>query len=103
MLDKRYLADGKTCKVTFTIDHGAVAEADHVSLVGEFNDWDASVNPMKRRKSGAFSTAVKLPCGHSYQFRYLVDDALWENDAAADGYVPTPYGSDNSIVEVATD
>lgn len=100
MLKKQYLADHETCKVTFTIDHGAAEAAEVVSLVGDFNDWNEEANPMKRRKSGGFSTTVKLPCGDSYQFRYVIDGTIWENDAEADDYVPSPFGSDNSVVEV---
>lgn len=100
MIKKQYLADNETCKVTFTIDHDVVEDADAVHLLGDFNDWDAASLPMKRNKSGAFSTSVKLPCGERYQFRYLIDETTWENDAAADDYVPSPFGSDNSVVEV---
>jgi 1,4-alpha-glucan branching enzyme len=101
MLKKRYLADKNTCKVTFTIDHSAVSGAKAVSLVGDFNNWDTAADPMKRGKHNGFTKTVELPCGDSYQFRYLIDGSIWENDAAADGYQPTPFGdSDNSVVEV---
>ncbi len=100
MFKKQYLADNKTCKVSFSIDHGAAEAAESVSLVGEFNGWNDEANPMKRRKKGGFATAVKLPCGDSYQFRYVIDGSIWENDAEADGYVSSPFGSDNSVVEV---
>tara|TARA_R110002049_G_scaffold232546_1_gene405145 strand:+ start:7393 stop:7704 length:312 start_codon:yes stop_codon:yes gene_type:complete len=100
MLKKEFLKDNKTCKVTFMIDHGPVAEAEVVSLVGDFNDWDPSADPMKRSKDGRFSKSVKLDCGDRYQFRYVIDGTVWENDAEADDYVPTPFGSDNSVVDV---
>lgn len=100
MLKKQYLEDKKTCNVTFSIDHGAAEAAETISLVGDFNDWDNAANPMKRIKSGGFSTTLKLPCGDSYQFRYVIDGSIWENDADADGYVPSPFASDNSVVEV---
>ncbi len=101
MLKKQYLADQKTCKVTFTINRTGALGADAVSLVGDFNHWDQTANPMKRLKNGSFTTAVKLGCGESYQFRYLIDGKIWENDWDADGYETTPFGdSDNSIVNV---
>jgi len=102
MLKKQFLADKKTCKVTFSIDHGAAEAAKGISLVGDFNDWNDEVDPMKRSKTGRFSTTVKLPCGESYQFRYVIDGSIWENDADADDYVPSPFGSDNSVVDVST-
>jgi 1,4-alpha-glucan branching enzyme len=101
MLKRQYQADNKTCKVTFTTDPGITKDAKKVAVVGNFNDWDATANPMKRRKDGSFAATVKLACGERYQFRYLIDGSLWENDAAADGYVPTPFGDcDNSVIEV---
>jgi 1,4-alpha-glucan branching enzyme len=100
MLKKQYLADKKHCKVTFSIGHGATEDAKVVSLVGDFNAWDAEAEPMKRGKSGDFSTTLKLGCGDSYEFRYVIDGSIWENDAEADSYVSSPFGSDNSVVEV---
>jgi len=101
MLKRQYLAGGKACKVTFTTDPGVTKDAKTVAVVGDFNDWDASTNPMKRRKDGAFTATIKLACNERYQFRYLIDGTVWENDAAADGYVPTPFGDcDNSVIEL---
>ena len=100
MIKKQFLADKKTCKVTFEFDHGAAREARVVSIVGDFNDWDPSSDPMKPTKNGGFSKTLKLKCGDSYQFRYIIDDSVWENEAEADDYVATPFGSDNSVVEV---
>lgn len=100
MLNKQYLANNKVCKVFFAIDHSAAKDGQAVSLVGDFNDWDVIANPMKRRKDGCFTTSLKLACGASYQFRYLIDGLLWENDSEADGYAPNPFGSDNSVVDI---
>lgn len=55
---------------------------------------------MKRRKNRTFATTIELACGNSYQFRYLINESIWLNDEAVDGYVPTPFGgSDNSVLE----
>ncbi len=32
--------------------------------------------------------------------KYLLDGERWENDWAADGYVPNPFASEDSVVEV---
>jgi len=101
MLKKQYQPEKETCKVTFTIEHGPAKEAKIVALVGDFNNWDVNADPMKRGRGKGFAKIMKLPCGHSYQLRYLIDGSIWENDAEADGYAPTPFGdSDNSIVNV---
>ena len=101
MLKKQYLADNKTCKVTFTSDPVVTKNAAKASVVGEFNGWDENADPMKRRKDGTFAAAIKLGCGKHYQFRYLIDGSIWENDAKAARYVRTPFGDcDNSVIEV---
>ena len=42
-----------------------------------------------------------METGRSYQFRYLIDNSKWENDWAADQYIPvSAYGIDNSVIEV---
>ena len=53
---------------------------------------------MTPRKDGSFRVAVALEPGRSYRFRYLLDGTRWENDWAADAYVPNEYGGDDSVV-----
>ena len=96
---KQFLKSRPVCKVTFKIpvDMGSTAADAHV--VGEFNGWSRSATPMKRLKTGAFSTTVELETGRSYQFRYLLGRSHWENDPDADDQQPTPYGdSHNSVI-----
>ena len=98
MLKKAVSKDGKKCKVTFELP--ADVNAESAFLVGDFNDWDETAQPMKQRKDGSFTTAVSLVTGKTYHFRYLLDGERWENDWEADDYTPNVHGSDNSIVEV---
>jgi CHAD domain-containing protein len=49
---------------------------------------------------GGFVRTVQLEAGRVYRFRYLLDGHRWENDWAADRYVPNVYGSDDSIVDL---
>jgi hypothetical protein len=55
---------------------------------------------MKRRKDGAFTTMFWVETGREYRFRYLLDGERWQNDQAADGYVPNPYGGQDSVLKV---
>jgi hypothetical protein len=90
-----------TCKVVFRLPHEAVKDAQSVCVAGEFNNWNIYANPLKRRKDGSFSITIELIRGREYQFRYLIDDMYWENDWAADKYVPSTFGDcDNSVVIV---
>ena len=76
-------------------------KANSVSLVGEFNDWDTAGIPMKKLKNGSFSTTLNLATDKKYQFRYLLDNKSWENDGAADEYVPSTVSfEENSVVNV---
>ena len=100
-LTKRYLKTKAVCKVIFRFPQKAAPKAKTVYLVGEFNNWNTYATPMRRLKSGEFTTMLDLKTGKAYQFRYLIDDTAWENDWAADQYVPNPFGnSENSVVVV---
>lgn len=100
-LKKQYLKSRPSCKVTFRLPGDAAQGAKTVHLAGEFNDWSTTATPMKKTKGGDFSVTVELAVGREYQFRYLLDQRHWENDWAADRYVPTPFGgAENSVVVV---
>ena len=71
--------------------------ATTVHLVGDVNDWSPTATPM-RREGAWFVTTLELEPGRSYRYRYLLDGARWENDWAADAYVPNGFGSDDSLV-----
>jgi 1,4-alpha-glucan branching enzyme len=98
MLTKEASKNGKTSRVTFELP--AEAGAKSASLCGEFNQWDASENPMKRRKDGSFTAAITLKAGQSYRFRYLLDGERWENDWDADAYLANEFGSEDSVVQL---
>jgi 1,4-alpha-glucan branching enzyme len=98
MLRKTYSKTGNYCRVTFVLP-GEV-NAHNVSLCGEFNEWSPDVHPMKCRKDGRFSTTVSLKAGRTYRFRYFLNGERWENDLAADGYVPNSFGTEDCLIEV---
>ncbi|MFK7810449.1 MAG: carbohydrate-binding module family 20 domain-containing protein [Saprospiraceae bacterium] len=89
------------CKVTFTLPKNAVAGAKNVKVLGEFNEWNPENAVKMKSAKDEFKAVVELPVGKDYQFRYLVNDCIWENDWNADNYVSSPYdGIDNSVVFV---
>ena len=98
MLIKEYTKTGRSCRVTFELP--AEVQANEVFLVGEFNDWDRGATSLKRRKDGSFGTTISLKQGREYRFRYLIDGDRWENDHAADRYLPNSHGTDDSVVVV---
>jgi 1,4-alpha-glucan branching enzyme len=95
MLKKRFFKTKPTCQVTFHLPKEV--EAKRANLVGEFNDWDETADPMKKVK-GVWKTTLELDQGKAYEFRYLVNGSEWHNDDAADRYVPNDVGSENSVV-----
>ncbi len=46
--------------------------AQQVMLVGDFNDWQPTANPMQRMNEGYWLTSLELPHGH-HQYLFLVD------------------------------
>lgn len=100
-IKKQYLKTKPEANVTFQLGAETAPKASQVSLVGDFNNWDESAIEMKKLKSGAFKATVKLETGKEYQFRYLIDGKVWENDWAADKYVPNNLTfEENSVVAV---
>jgi 1,4-alpha-glucan branching enzyme len=100
-LQKRFLKSKPVSKVTFRMPPSALNGASHVYLVGDFNNWDEKNTPMARLKSGEFKITLDLPTGHNYEFRYLIDHEIWENDWEADSYNPSGFpGVENSVVQV---
>jgi 1,4-alpha-glucan branching enzyme len=99
-LKKQYLKSKAVCKVTFTLSKEAAGAAKSAHVVGDFNEWNIKATPMKKLKNGTLTATVTLQRGREYQFRYLLDGVVWENDWNADGYVENSFGSDNSVVVV---
>lgn len=96
---KQFLKSKPIAKVTFELPAEAVNGAKAVALVGEFNEWDASAQPLKKQKDGSFKATVELPVGAEYQYRFVLDGETWENDWAADKYVASGVSADeNSVV-----
>ena len=98
-LKKSYSKDKTVCNVTFTMSQEAAHGAETVNIAGDFNSWSSTATPLKKNKNGDFSVKLALEPGKEYQFRYLLDGKTWENDWAADKYIPAPFShTDNSVV-----
>jgi 1,4-alpha-glucan branching enzyme len=90
-------AKGKA-RVTFTVDPRVDARTS--AVCGEWNDWSADADIMRREAEGGFSLTVDLDAGRAYRFRYLLDGQRWDNDWAADAYVPNGFGGEDSVVDL---
>jgi len=87
-----------TASVTFTLDPCVGAQT--AAVCGDWNDWSAGTDVMRRDAAGGFSLTVDLQAGRIYRFRYLLDGERWDNDWAADAYVPNSFGGDDSVVDL---
>ncbi len=83
--------------VTFTLP--AAVGALRAAVCGDWNHWSPDADVMDLVESG-FVRTILLGGGRSYRFRYLLDGSRWENDWAADRYLPNPYGSTDSILDL---
>ena len=97
VIDKRRGRNKTEIRVTFSIP---VAWLDRqVAVVGDFNDWDPTATPM-RKKGDVRSATVVLPAGHRYRFRYLDVLGRWHDDPAADEVEPSGYGTTDCIIDL---
>ena len=99
-IKKQKVKDKSKTKVTFTIAKEIAKDFNKAVIVGDFNNWDQKVTPMKKsKKDGAFTKSIELDDNAEYEFRYLLDDNTWLNDEQADKHVPTYFlDSENSVI-----
>ncbi|MBF0204736.1 MAG: isoamylase early set domain-containing protein [Desulfamplus sp.] len=97
MIIKKLIKSKPVANITFKLPSNI--KATKAFVVGEFNNWDTTANPLRKTK-GVWTTTLKLDTGKEYQFRYLVNDSEWHNDDAADDYVSNDFGSKNSVIKL---
>ncbi len=73
-------------------------DAQSVYLVGDFNNWNTSANPMKKNEDGVWSITLPLPPG-KYQYKFFVD-GRYEADPT-NPITEGPYG--NSVIRIGQD
>ena len=93
-------ADGtpdRFVEATFTIP--ARSDIACAALVGDFNGWSPIATPLEHVRDVLVAT-VTLAAGYRYRFKYLVNGESWENDWAADDYLPNTSGGEDSILDL---
>jgi predicted flap endonuclease-1-like 5' DNA nuclease len=100
MLKKHYSETKPVCHVTFTLPREATRGGLEVRILGEFNDWSWERGTPMLAGGTEFTATIELPADADYQFRYLIDNHVWENDWHADNYLPTPFGVYNSVISL---
>ena len=75
-------------------------QARSVSVVGDFNDWDAAATPAVRDQNGSWIIYVPLRPGR-YEYTFMLDGRHLVPDPAAPIAPDDGYGQKNSVVVVA--
>lgn len=94
MLKRQILKKDNKIKVTFVVS----ADVPNAFVAGDFNKWDTSALPLKKRSNGTRSASVELKPGEKYAFRYISEDGNWFNEEEADGYESNVHGTENCLL-----
>ena len=97
MIHKNHRHRGRGVKVTFAVPVEWVDRG--VSVVGEFNAWDASATPLRKR-GGMRTASVVLEPGRTYAFRYVDEWGRWFDDPAADAQIPNEFGGLDGVIDL---
>lgn len=65
----RYSAKATTRLINFLC---LAPQAKSVSVIGDFNNWDAAANPMLRQPDGGWIARIPLHHGH-HRYQFMVD------------------------------
>ena len=96
MIKQTPVKGSKKVKVNFVLPKESTA--GKVSVVGDFNDWDPFVHPLKPRSNGTKSVSVTLPVSQRFAFKYLDENGQRLDDDAAHEYIENGIGGVNGVV-----
>jgi 1,4-alpha-glucan branching enzyme len=89
-------SDSRKKKQTFSF---TAPTALSVQLVGGFTHWQEHPVQMHKGANGVWTATVELEPG-THHYRFLVD-GQWRDDPECTLHVPNPYGSQDSVRQVA--
>jgi 1,4-alpha-glucan branching enzyme len=69
--------------------------AKNVSVAGDFNQWNATANPMQKDSSGVWTASIPLKPG-KYQYKFIVDNN-WKQDPRNPDTADDTFGGKNSV------
>lgn len=76
-------------------------KAHRVAIVGDFNNWSTSADPMyDREEDGLWSITLPLKPGR-YEYKFYVDGKKWMRDPENPKKVKDGFGDYNSVIEVS--
>lgn len=89
----------KTAHVRVLFELPSSFWADHVFVVGDFNQWSPTTTPLSQVRDGTWRALLDLPIGHEYHFRYFANGA-WHTEFQADGFATTIDGLPTSVINL---
>jgi 1,4-alpha-glucan branching enzyme len=91
-------------KIDFLLPADIADGATSGILLGDFNNWDFNNGvALKQQKDGSLKASVSLQSG-SYEYRYLLNDGRWVNDAQASKYsYNQEFSVENCVIEVVSE
>jgi 1,4-alpha-glucan branching enzyme len=94
MSAKNLKGAAKRRRVTLSLEFPSAGE---VFLMGDFNDWNPTMHPMKNDGNGIWKKTVMLFPG-TYEYRFKVD-GQWANDPNG-RTCRNAFGTFNNVIEV---
>ena len=86
--------------VTFTLSY---PEAESVSLIGSFNQWNPAGHKMQHRGDrNTWALEIRLPEGR-HEYAFLVDGKMVVPDQSSPFYQSDGFGNRNSVLFVSRD
>ncbi len=70
-----------------------------VWVLGDFNHWDPSADPLKKRANGTRSATVELDPDQSHSFKQLSVGGTWFTESEAHSHQDNEYGETNSVIQ----
>ena len=98
VMKKEKAADIKTASgnITFLYED---SDASFVSVAGDFNDWNADADMMKKNSNNVWERSMKLEAGE-YMYKFVVNGTDWKTDPSNDNKAEDGYGGENSMLVV---
>lgn len=81
--------------------HLKAPDAEKVSVVGDWNEWEPNANPLKDgNNDGVWETRIRVPRDGEYQYQFLINGEKWIPDPNAPLQVNDGFGGTNSVLDI---
>lgn len=100
MLAHRRGDDPGTEVVTFIIEPRLEHAAGAIAVVGDFNDWDPTVDRFAPGADGRWRATVSMATGRRHLFRYLAENGDWFDEPDADERRDDGHGRVNCVLDL---